>query len=201
MSGAPSQARLSSELLVLVEEYKALRAEVLTNMTASRNGTALAITGLGGLVVLLAGVIVPHPASTASLPVASLFFAAIVLTQVKYVYENLAIGAYLNATLRDAIIGVLQAMPDTNGRSQDAILMWEREDRRIPLLRGRTAIVVMSATILVPMLAALGAVAIYVALAVMDPQRRVFVAPGVFLCILDVSLLGIAGYWGKMADR
>ena len=125
--------QLKIELNVLLDEYKALKAEIVSNLNSARQIVSLTLTAIGALIAV-SKYIVESGAISVFL-IAPLFFYALAWTQLRYVFLVLDMGAYLRKNVAQRIRAIMvelssKAAPELQpGSKFTHILKWEELGR------------------------------------------------------------------------
>ncbi len=135
------------EYSALLEEYKALKSEIAANLASSRQTTHLTIVALG----LLAGSakLLSDSGTYWILLFGPPVFFALILSQLRYTYLALDMGAYIN----DRIAHRMRLLTDSQ------VMGWEAHSSN--LFEGLRMLPVRSATLLIPWLGAVGSMTLY----------------------------------------
>ncbi len=129
MSHPNSLEQLKLEVSARLEEYKALRSEILTTLSAAYLTTSLTLTAVGFL--LAAGpFIVDHKFERVFLW-ASFLFYFIGLTQLRYEHVVFNMSQHIIQIVAPGVRDALGAMTQNSGQAKDfaKVLSWEQSGR------------------------------------------------------------------------
>jgi hypothetical protein len=202
----PKDIQIQTEWSAAVEEYRAIKAEIVSNLNSARQATNLT---LAAVTVLIAVSTQFYASDGWVFLVAPLGFYALAWVQLRYTYLVLDMGAYLRDRLRPELRRIIAATsPATSpaaadGRSPDLewVMGWEAPGRAPVRLRGsRLAAVafapVAGANFAIPLVAAVASVTTFFVLdpATLGPRE---------LALLGLDAVGLAytSFWGIQAER
>jgi hypothetical protein len=151
---------IETELNVVLEEYKTLRAEILANIDASRQVLNLTLTGIGAFLVISPRFIESR-LSILFLVVPFVFYA-MAWAQLRYVLLTQVISNYLRETVEPQVRKNLAEISSTAGRDFSAVLGWS--NRGGGLMQHRNSIFLIpiaGANYGIPLMAAVFSIAAY----------------------------------------
>jgi len=191
--------QVEAEYSVLLEEYKMLKGEIVSNLTSSHQTANLALVAIGILITATPFII------QRNLPiiflVAPLFFYALAWAQLRYTYLVLDMGIYLRDTLRPEIQHILAEIPPNKKRDYEKILGWELHGKSPTRLNHSKWIQflflpVAGANFGIPLLAAILSVAIFLIVA----SGASYNPLEVVLIVINGMALIYSAYWGFRAE-
>jgi hypothetical protein len=190
--------QVETEISVLIEEYKVLKSEIVSNLTSSRQIANLAFTAIGVLITATPFIIQNLPIIFL---VAPLFFYALAWAQLRYTYLVLDMGNYLRDSLRPEIQCILKEIPPSNKGNFEKILGWELRGKN-PILLRQSKLVhflflpIAGANFGIPLLAAVLSVGTYLII-----TSNVAHTPfEVTLIVVNILALIYSAYWGFRAE-
>ena len=176
-----SKEVIEAELNVVLEEYKTLREELLTNIDASRQVLNLTLTG-AGLFLAISPLLVQSQLPSIFLVVPFLFYA-MAWAQLRYVLLSHDISDYLRKAVEPQIRRNLSELTPTTQRDLSQVLAWS--SRGGGLLKHHKSILMVpiaGANYGIPILAAVFSIAAYFVLVV---------STGSAISLLDWLLLAV----------
>jgi hypothetical protein len=127
--------QIKLELNVLLEEYKALRSEILMTLTADYGMTALTLTAIGAL--LAASSLALQAYKPVLFGIAPLLFSCLAWIQLRYALTNFHLSNHLIQAVRPAVQRCLQSYASLDSRpaeqqsSFNYVLNWETRGRSV----------------------------------------------------------------------
>jgi hypothetical protein len=118
-----SEDQLRSELSLLTDEYKALKAEIVSNLVSARQVSGLAFAGIGALIA--GGRFLVESEQPIFFLVTPVFFYALAWAQLRYVFLVLDMGAHLRCVVAPRVRQLLAALSDSGERTFDHVFSWE----------------------------------------------------------------------------
>ncbi len=128
--------QVRAELGVLMDEYKALKSEIGTTLTTSRQMMSLTLTAAAALLAATPAIVDQERFEIFLF--APLVFCGLALTQLRYVFLVLDMGEYLRRSLAPEIRRALGDLAAEN-RDFEHILAWESKGPSL-LFRQRRAV-------------------------------------------------------------
>jgi hypothetical protein len=182
------------ELGLLIDEYRALKAEIVSNLNSGRQIASIAIAGVGALVA--AGRFLVESGRTDLLLIVPMFFYALAWAQLRYVYLVLDMGAYLRKVVAPRVRLVLARIPSDQREDLSHILSWE--DRGKSVIRKRTIVFIpiAGANFAIPLLAAVASV---IAHFVFRSSAGISLSEALLLVLNALAFL-YSAYWGGRAE-
>jgi hypothetical protein len=193
----PKDLQAQTEWSAAVEEYKALKTEIVSNLNSARQATNLT---LAAATVLIAVSTKLYTSDRWIFLVAPLGFYALAWVQLRYTYLVLDMGNYMRNQLRPQLQRILQATAPGQNLDLDWVMGWETTGRGPTRLRGSRAADIAFAPIAganfaIPLVAAIASMATFFAL------KPATLGPGEFgLLALDVLGLVYTSFWGLRAE-
>lgn len=196
--GREDQIKL--ELGLLTDEYKALKAEIVSNLVSARQILGIAFAAIGALIA--GGRVIFESGQTTLFLVVPVFFYALVWAQLRYVFLVLDMGAYLRCILAPRIHQLLADL-SRNRSNFGHILSWEAPGKSP--IRGRSNflfkilfIPIAGANFGIPLLAAMSSVAVFFIFHKSDTG----ISNGQFiLLVLNLIAFIYSAAWGWVADQ
>ncbi len=119
--------QLRSEMTLLTDEYKALKAEIVSNLVSARQVSGLAFAAIG--VLIAGGRFLVESGQSSLLLIAPVFFYALAWAQLRYVFLVLDMGAHLRCVVAPRVRQLLHDLADSDERNFDHILSWENRGK------------------------------------------------------------------------
>jgi hypothetical protein len=188
----PKEA-IEIELNVVLEEYKTLREEMLTNIDASRQVLNLTLTGTG-LFLAISPLFIQSQLPILFLTVPFVFYA-MAWAQLRYVLLIHDISDYLREVIEPRIRKNLSELAPTTDRDFSAVLGWS--NRGGGLLQHHKSIFILpiaGANYGIPLLAAVFSVVAYFVIVFRGVES--ITVPGWFLLALNACALVYSVVWG-----
>lgn len=198
--------QLKIEHSTLLEEYKALKSEIVSNLNAARQVVNLTLTAIGALIAAT-----PYIAQSDMeilFLVAPIFLYGLAWTQLRYIFLVLDMGTYLKERLIPRIRAVLEEMspgkpPDHNSVSYDHIMSWESPGKSPIRLPSSTFLKVLFIPIAgsnygLPLLVAVVSAAAFVVLA--SSRQEPLSGHEVMLLLINVLAFFYSVFWGFKAE-
>ena len=192
--------QLKIELDTALEEYRAMKTEIVSNLEAARQIVHLALTAIA-ILIGAAPVIIQSQATILFL-IAPLLFFALAWSQLRYIYLVLDMGKYLNHYIVPHVQKLLSEIsPSRKDFSQ--VMSWELPGKgptrlRGNLLRGLLFFPIAGANLGISLLAALGSVLAFVWLSLQSQHRISSIE--LSLIIFNFMILIYTAYWGIQAE-
>jgi hypothetical protein len=187
------------EYLTMIEEYKVLKNEMISNLASSHQIANLAFVGIGVLISVTPFII------QSNLPVifliAPLFFYALTWAQLRYTFLVLDMGDYLRRNLRPEIQRILNEIPPSKKHDFENILSWELQGKNPTRLRQSKRLKflflpVAGANFSIPLLASLLSVTAFLVITSSLTHSTLEV---VLIAINSLALV-YSAYWGFRAE-
>ncbi len=192
--------QLKLELSTLLEEYRALKTEIVSNLDSARQVIALTLTAVGILItatpfiIQIQGIII--------FLITPLLFLGLAWSQLRYIYLVLDMGIYL----RDVIVpNVHRLLKETHTQERDIsyILSWELPGKGPSRLRPTKLLNVMFLPIAganygIPLLAAVLSICTFLFLSFQNAQP-ISTVEFVLIVVESVALL-YSAFWGFQAE-
>lgn len=193
--------QIRSEMTLLTDEYKALKAEIESNLVSARQVSGLAFTAIG--VLIGGGRFLVDSGQSILFLIAPVFFYALAWAQLRYVFLVLDMGSHLHSVVAPRVRRLLGNLADNDKRNFDHILSWEDKgegpvmgftNRLIRLL----FIPIAGANFGIPLLAALCSIIAFLVFRKSD----VGVSKTEFVLIaLNLAAFVYSAAWGIAAER
>jgi hypothetical protein len=180
------------EINVRLEEFKALRAEIVSTLTASYQTLNLSLTAAGLLIGASASL--PNFGKPYWLGVASLVFYALLWTQLRYGYAVFNMSNHIIDKVAPPIRVRMREiqMPDTVALAP--VLCWESAGRETTHAPAFWLVVIETARFVVPPLAAGFTFLGYVAVVASSPAYKFDGRVDVALALLNAVLFGFSAW-------
>ena len=192
--------QIKAELSILLDEYKALKAEVVSNLNSGRQVVNLTLVAVG---VLIGGSqVVIQSGHIIVFLIAPLFFHLLAWTQLRYTFLVLEIGSYLRDVLAPRIRQALREMANETEEELSYIMQWEEAGKGPS--RGHKGIgwllflPIAAGSYGLPLLAA--ALSTLGFLSIMESSRDLG-ALAMALIVLNTAALVYSVAWGWIAER
>jgi len=193
--------RLKMEHDTLLEEYKALKTEIVSNLNSARQTANLTLTVIG-ILIAAAPFIIQSQAIILFL-IVPIFFYALCWSQLRYIYLVIDMGVYLRGTVVPGIHRILTEISPGEGRDFSKIMSWELPGRGPTRLRSTKLLrmlflPVAGANYGIPLLAAVLSVGAFLLLAFQSSQA--ISAVELALIVVNVVAFLISAFWGFQAE-
>lgn len=194
-------SQLQIELSTLLEEYRMLKTEIVSNLVSGRQIATLTLTAVG-ILVAAAPSIIEQQVKIIFL-IAPLLFYVLAWSQLRYTYLVLDMGTYLRSVVVPNIHRLMKEMQIDKVRDIAYLMSWELPGkgpsrlRRTKLLRV-LFLPIAGANFGVPLLAAVFSVATFLMLSYQTPQTVSIVE--VFLVGVDTIGFIFSAFWGYQAE-
>jgi hypothetical protein len=192
--------QLKMELGIRLEEYRALKAEIVSNLDSARQIVTLTLTAVG-ILISATPIIIQSKVAVIFL-IAPLLFYVLAWAQLKYIYLVLDMGTYLRDTIAPNIRRILNDMHTEYEVA--SIMSWDLKGKGPSRLRDSKPknmffLPIAVADYGVALLAALLSVAIYLVLTYqstkqLSPVEILFIA-------VQTVIFAYSAYWGFEAER
>lgn len=193
--------QLKMEHNTLLEEYGALKTEIVSNLESARQIANLCLTAIG--VLIAATPFIVQSQATILLLIAPLFFYALAWAQLRYTYLVLDMSAYLRDTVVPGIHRILAELASSEERDFSKIMSWELPGKGPTRLRPTGLhrllfLPVAGANYGIPLLAAVLSVGAFLILAFQSSQT----ISSVQLALIVVNVLAFfySAFWGFRAE-
>lgn len=195
--------QLKIELNVLLEEYKALKAEIVSNLDSGRQVASLTLTAVGIFISASPAIIQSH--LNIVFLIAPLLFYALAWSQLRYTYLVLDMGDYLKKVIVPNVQRVLKETHGTKERDIRYILSWELPGKSPSSLRPtkllqRLFLPIAGANYGIPLLVAILSVSAFVILAFQNSQT-ISTVEWIVIAVETIALFGYSAFWGIRAER
>lgn len=192
---------LKMEHDTLLEEYKALKTEIVSNLNSARQTANLTLTVIG-ILIAAAPFIIQSQAIILFL-IVPIFFYALDWSQLRYVYLVIDMGVYLRGTVVPGIHRILTEISPGEGHDFSKIMSWELSGRGPTRLRSTKLLrmlflPVAGANYGIPLLAAVLSVGAFLLLAFQSSQA--ISAVELALIVVNVVAFLISAFWGFQAE-
>lgn len=119
--------QIKVELPILLDEYKALKAEIVSNLNSGRQIVNLTLTAIG--VLIAAGKYIIESKALITFLIAPLFFYFLAWTQLRYTFLVLDMGTYLRKNLLQHIREDLKELSPESKQDFSHIMEWEEAEK------------------------------------------------------------------------
>lgn len=193
--------QLKNELETVLEEYRALKAEIVANLDSARQIAHLTLTTVAILIGLLP--LILQFRATVLFLVAPFLFYSLAWTQLRYIFLVIDMGNYLKNNLVPNVRRLLSEIATTKERDFSEILSWELPGKGPIRLRGNIIrrllfFPIAGANLGIPMLAASLSVAAFWMNAYQSAVRLTALELG--LVVFNIIALVYTAYWGVQAE-
>ena len=183
------------EHTTLIEEYKTLREEIVSNLNASRRILNLSFTAIGAFLIA-APFLVQLQFPTLFLIIPLLFYG-IAWTQLKYTFNTIIVGNYINCNIIPRIREILSNFESENTHNCDSILTWETKAANLMPHYGFSIWLINAADYGVPIIVATLSFISYFAFVINESLSPSIIE--IVLIILNLFALIYSIYWGYKA--
>ncbi len=193
---------LKIELGTPLEEYRQLKAEIVSNLESGRQIATLTLTSAG--ILIAAAPYVIQSQVTVLFLIAPIFFYLLAWAQLRYVYLVLDMGQYLQKSVVPRIQAILTELSASkHDRDFSEIMSWELAGKSPVRLRkdkflGILFVPIAGANYGLPLLAAL--LSLFAFLFVTWSAAHVITFLEAGLIVLDISGLIYSAFWGVRAE-
>lgn len=192
------QEQLKMEHATLLNEYRALKAEIVANLESGRNVAALTLTAIGALLAAVATVAtVPSIVDKRRIPgvlfLTGVFFCVLAWVQLRYTLLALDMGEYLRNSLILELRRVLEEVGADGSRSFEKVMRWETGGKSLVDQWGYFVIPIAGANYGIPFIAA---VVSFGASCLSWKRLRGMGFGFAALIFISVCLLVFSGIWG-----
>lgn len=190
------------ELDIVIEEYRALKNEIGSNLNAARQIVQLTFTAVA--VLLGATPLIIASKLNILFLVIPLVFYALVWSQLRYIYLVLDIGNYLQAKTIPAVRHLLSELSSVKKKTElDDIMAWETPGKgpirlRRSWLQKILFIPIAGANLGISLLASTGCVAAFYLSSNLD--FRLLTSLEIILLLLNAIALLYTAYWSFQAE-
>jgi len=183
----------------LLEEYRTLKLEIVSNLEASRNISNLTLTAIGALIALTPFII--NNDAIFLFLIAPIFFYGLAWSQLRYIYLVLDMGAYLRNTVIPGIHRVLSS--SRKNRHIDEIMSWELPGKNPTSLRKNKLLRILFLPIAganygIPILASAFSALAFVFLSKLNSQA--FSTLHIAMLTINIIALIYSAFWGFQAE-
>ena len=199
-----NEGQINAELSVLIEEYKALKTEINSNLGSARLVGNLTVTALGILIASSKYLIDAH--LIIIFLGSSMLFCVFAWTQLRYTFLVLDLGAYLRGGLAPRIREALEELAPESTRDFSHVLKWEDAGkgltRRYAGIRRLTFLPIASGGYGIPVLAGALCTLMYSLLVLGSDAPRYEIGPlETGIAGLNLAALFHSAIWGWVAER
>jgi len=192
--------QLKIELDTALEEYRAMKTEIVANLESARQVVHLALTAIAILIGAVPVIVQSH--STILFLIAPLLFFALAWSQLRYIYLVLDMGKYLNAYVVPNVQRLLSEI-STSKSDFSQVMSWEMPGKgptrlRGNLFRGLLFFPIAGANLGISLLAAFGSVVAFVWLSAQS--QHLISKMEISLIIFNAITLIYTAYWGVQAE-
>lgn len=194
------EEQIKLELSILLDEYKALKSEIVSTLGSARQVVNLTLAAIG---VLIAGSkYVVESGFVIIFLIAPLFFYVLAWTQLRYTFLVLDMGLYLRDDLTRHIREALRKLSEESMRDFSYIMQWEEAGkgptRRHKGIRALLFLPIAGGSFGVPLFAAVLSTLAFFAL--MDSRHELGILE-IGLILFNVVALIHSAAWGWIAER
>jgi len=191
--------QLKTELDALLEEYRALKSEIVSNLDSGRQIATLTLTAIGILITASPFIIQSH--ATIIFLVAPLLFYVLAWSQLRYIYLVLDMGNYLKDVILPNVHRILKETQTNNKHDISFILGWELPGKGPSRLRPTKLLRLLFLPIAganygIPLLAAIMSVITFLLLNFESISTVEFI-----LIVVEAVALVYSAFWGLQAER
>lgn len=194
--------RLKTELDTLLEEYRTLKAEIVSNLVSARQVANLTLTAMG--ILITASPFIIQSQATLIFLIAPLLFYALAWSQLRYIYLVLDMGHHLRDTIAPNVRRILKETHTNKEHDVSYIMSWDSQGKGPSRLRPTKLqrilfLPIAGANFGIPLLAAFLSVVTFLILTI---QSSRIIAPGEFALIaVEIVALLYSALWGLEAER
>lgn len=187
--------QLELEHMTLIEEYKTLREEIVCNLNASRRILNLSFTAIGAFLIA-APFIVQLQAPTIFIIIPLLFYG-IAWTQLKYTFNTIIVGNYINSNIIPRVREILSDFDSESTHGFDSILTWETKAANLMPHYGFSVLLINAADFGVPITVAIISFVTYFTFLISESRSPSTIE--IVLITLNLFALIYSIYWGFKA--
>lgn len=193
--------QIKTELDMVLEEYRALKTEIVANLDSARQIAQLTLTTIAILIGLIPFILQFH--ATVLFLIAPFLFYSLAWTQLRYIYLVIDMGNYLKKTLVPNARRLLSEISTVKERDFSEILSWELPGKGPTRLRGGIFrrlffFPIAGANLGIPMLTATLSVIAFWMVAIQGAVKLTTLELG--LTLFNVITLIYTAYWGIQAE-
>lgn len=194
-------SQLQIELSTVLEEYKTLKTEIVSNLASGRQIATLTMTAAGILVATAPSII--EQQITIIFLVAPLLFYVLAWSQLRYTYLVLDMGTYLRSVIVPNIHWLMKEMQIDKERDISYLMSWEFPGKGPSRLR-RTKLLrilflpIAGANYGVPLLAAVFSVSTFL-IFTFQTSRTVSIVEVLLIAVDTIGLI-YSTFWGYQAE-
>ena len=193
--------QIKTELDTVLEEYRALKAEIVENINSARQIVQLTLTTVAILIGLIPFILQYH--ATILFLIAPFLFYSLAWTQLRYIYLVIDMGNYLKKTLVPNVRRLFTEISPIKDRDFSEILSWELPGKGPIRLRGSIFqrllfFPIAGANLGIPMLAATLSIIAFWMDTAQDAANPTTLELG--LTVVNVIALIYTAYWGLQAE-
>ena len=194
------EERIKIELSTLLDEYKLLKAEIVSNLNSGRQVVNLTLTAIGFLVA--AGKSIVDSGSLIIFLIAPLFFNVLAWTQLRYTFLVLDMGAYLRNKLVKHIREALKELSPESLQGFSYVMEWEEAGKGLTRgyagFKGVLFLLIAGSNYGIPLFAA---VASTLAFFLLVDSMHVIIVLEIVLIVANLLSLVYSSVWGWIAER
>jgi hypothetical protein len=191
------------ELSTLLETYRSLKSEIVSNLDSSRQVSTLTLTAVGIFIATAQSMV--QAEATIIFLIAPLLFYVFAWSQLRYTFLVLDMGAHLRDVVAPKVHEILQET-QTITRDISYIMSWELQGkgpsglrRRRTILQSLAFLPIAGANFGIPLIAATLSVFSFLFFTFQN-SRTISAIEGI-LIVVDVIGLLYSAYWGWIAER
>jgi len=193
--------QLQTELSTLLEEYRTLKTEIVSNLASGREIATLTLTTIG-ILVAAAPFIINLQVIIIFLIVPLLFYI-LAWSQLRYTYLVLDMGAYLRSVIVPKIHWLIKEVQVDKERDISYLMSWEFPGKGPSRLRQTKLLKILFLPIAganygIPLLAAVLSVSTFLILTFQT--SRIVSIVEILLIVVNIIALIYSAFWGYLAE-